>query len=228
MNVVNNQGRRLIIPDIHGCYFTFSKLLEKIHLEKHDSLFLLGDYINRGSHNKKVIDLIMQLIGNGFNIFPLRGNHEQMLLDSESHFKKSRFVFPGIKKPADLYDEENNLISTYKDFIIRLPFFYELDKFLLVHAGFNTSITDPFKDTSGMIWSDSFEYDPIKLKKKIVVHGHTPKYIDEIISAISGKNMVIPLDNGVNEHHSKGQGNLVCLDIDSMQLFVQEKSSGDF
>jgi serine/threonine protein phosphatase 1 len=222
MIIEDPNRRRLVIPDIHGCYSTLLSLLDKIRLKKEDYVFLLGDYIKRGARSREVLDLIKNLMDQGYNIFPLRGNHEQMLLDADSNFKNSRFIFPGIRKPEELYNENNQLISKYVDFLKGLPYYFELDNFLLVHAGFNTAVEDPFEDTSSMIWIDKFDYNTIKLKGKRVIHGHAPKEMEEILFNISNRSMIIPLDNGVNDSGTKTKGNLVCLDIDKMDLTIQE------
>jgi serine/threonine protein phosphatase 1 len=158
----------------------------------------------------------------GYNLFPLRGNHEQMLLDADTQFHNSRFVFPGIRKPLDLYDKDKKLLCKYFDFLMGLPFYYELDCFLLVHAGFNTTIDDPFEDKSSMVWIDNFVYDFVKLKGKYVIHGHTSIGIDLILNYISNRSRIIPLDNGINETTSETKGNLLCLDIDKMELTIQK------
>jgi serine/threonine protein phosphatase 1 len=218
----SNIRRRLVIPDIHGCCSTFLGLLEKIQLKKEDNLFLLGDYINRGPRSREVLDLIINLKDQGYNISPLRGNHEQMLLDSNSEFQNTRFILPGIRKPFGLYSESNRLLGKYADTLKGLPYYIELDSFLLVHAGFNTTIEDPFTDTESMMWIDRFEYDPMRLKGKHVIHGHTPVDIDEIFLKISNRSMIIPLDNGVYKTSCETKGNLVCLDIDRMGLTIQK------
>lgn len=74
--------RTFAIGDIHGCSKTFEKLLfEKINIQKTDQIFCIGDYIDRGENSKAAIDLILQLRQEGYSLFTLRGNHEQMLLD---------------------------------------------------------------------------------------------------------------------------------------------------
>lgn len=74
--------RTFAIGDIHGCSKTFEKLLfHKIKLQKTDQIFCIGDYIDRGENSKAVIDLILQLRQDGYNVSTLRGNHEQMMLD---------------------------------------------------------------------------------------------------------------------------------------------------
>src|SRR5688500_13625324 len=76
-------GRRWVISDIHGCLTTLKTLVEqRISLTKADQLFLLGDYIDRGKHSAGVLDYLMGLVSEGYQIYPLLGNHEQMLLDA--------------------------------------------------------------------------------------------------------------------------------------------------
>ena len=83
--------RTLAIGDIHGCYKTFKKLLlDEINIQPSDEIFCLGDYIDRGDYSKQVIDLILALRSCNYKIRTLRGNHEQMLLDSnisDKHFE---------------------------------------------------------------------------------------------------------------------------------------------
>ncbi len=222
MSLKITRGRRLVIPDIHGCYNTLIKLLSNVHVNKEDKIYFLGDYVNRGTKNKEVIDYLLNLKHQGYKLFLVRGNHEQMLLGADSQFHNSRFILPGIRKPPDLYDNNNRLFCKYSDFFNELPFYYELDSFFIVHAGFNTKIDDPFKDTSSMMWIDNFDYDPVKLKGKRVIHGHTSASMDQILSSISNKSMVIPLDNGINETNSDTKGNLLCLDIDKMEIIIQK------
>ncbi len=91
--------RKILVGDIHGCLATFECLLEQININiELDSLYLLGDYIDRGPNSKGVIDKILSLTKEGFNIKPIRGNHEQMLLsDYNSEVHKGWF---------DMADEE--------------------------------------------------------------------------------------------------------------------------
>ncbi|MFA5814000.1 MAG: metallophosphoesterase [Bacteroidales bacterium] len=71
--------RLLAIGDIHGCFNAFRTLVEqKIQIKKRDKIILLGDYIDRGTHSKEVVDYIFDLQNKGFDIVPLIGNHEAM------------------------------------------------------------------------------------------------------------------------------------------------------
>jgi serine/threonine protein phosphatase 1 len=74
--------RTFVIPDIHGCSLTLWQLLfHKLGLQKSDTLYLLGDYIDRGPDSKGVIDSILELQRDGYDVQAIKGNHEQMLID---------------------------------------------------------------------------------------------------------------------------------------------------
>ena len=228
------EGRRFVIGDIHGCYRTFKRLVEeKLELKKADHLYLLGDYIDRGPYSKAVLDYIFELQEEGYQLFPLRGNHESTLLDyavddiiyMEWHLKKNNGL--------NLMDN-NQLKVRYLEFFYQLPYYIELDDFLLVHAGFDFEQENPFIDTSSMLWrrgmqeDENFEKADKFLQGRRVIIGHQPVEIDEIEKAIAEKARVIPLDNGavyVKKHkiydHTK-MGKLCAMNLDSYALTFQE------
>lgn len=76
-------NRLFAIGDIHGCFDSFQKLIENvIDIKPNDTIVLLDDYIDRGSQSKEIVDYIIDLQNKGFNLIPLIGNHESMLLDT--------------------------------------------------------------------------------------------------------------------------------------------------
>ena len=60
-------------------------LEQKIQIKEGDKIILLGDYIDRGTQSKEVIDYIIDLKEKGIYIVPLLGNHEAMLLDANNN-----------------------------------------------------------------------------------------------------------------------------------------------
>ncbi|WP_338791482.1 metallophosphoesterase family protein [Bernardetia sp. MNP-M8] len=217
----NPDGRQLVIPDIHGCLATFKTLLNQIKLTKNDQLFLLGDYINKGKDSKGVLDLIIKLQENqdenGYQVFPLRGNHEQMFIEDYEGIKTSQFL----DKTAEFSQLEYDFVST-------LPYFYELDNFFLVHAGFNLETNNPFSDFETMLWKRDFVITDKEKENhfydKTIIIGHNPTFLDYILQDINLKAPSICLDNGCVYTKKWFLGNLLCLNLTSNEIFIQENT----
>src|SRR5262245_42780478 len=72
-------GRTIAIGDIHGCLRALDALLGAIHPGPEDTLVTLGDYIDRGSESRGVLDRLLAL-SRQCRLIPLLGNHEETLL----------------------------------------------------------------------------------------------------------------------------------------------------
>ena len=62
------------ISDIHGEYDKFTELLDKIDLRDTDTLYILGDILDRGPHPIRTLLKVMEMP----NVVCLLGNHELM------------------------------------------------------------------------------------------------------------------------------------------------------
>lgn len=62
------------MSDLHGEYEKYLAMLEKIKFSQEDTLYLLGDLVDRGPEPVKILQDIMQRP----NVYPLLGNHEVM------------------------------------------------------------------------------------------------------------------------------------------------------
>jgi len=220
-------GKRFAISDIHGCYKTLRRLVEVVlQVGKSDQLFLLGDYVDRGPSSKAVLDYIMDLQEKGYAIYPLRGNHENDLLDfskGELRFllwQLSRHKYPDIVQDGKLMDK-------YYTFFNSLPFYYELEDYYLVHAGFDFKSDKPFENKTAMLWLRYFDPPEGMLNGKRVIHGHDPVYLDEIKAHIEKGLPTIPLDNGAvyvgkNKIYDASRlGKLCAFDLDTERLYTQ-------
>jgi serine/threonine protein phosphatase 1 len=228
----NPNGRRFAIGDIHGCFNTFESLLEdKLKLTKDDQLFLLGDYIDKGYRNREVLEYILELIEDGFNIFPLIGNHEYFIIRDVqfSQLSNQTTKIGDLVESKDLLDSNGQIEPKFLKFIQGLPYYYELDDFILVHAGLDFELENPLTDKMSMIYARNFEVDPSKTQYKILIHGHTPVNLDVIEKQIknSKSKYVINLDNGcVLKHYEtssdKNVGRLCAFNLDTMELIFLE------
>ena len=223
--------RRLVIPDIHGCAKTFKNLVEKVGLTKSDTLFLLGDYIDRGPDNCGVIDFILKLQSEGYDLRPLRGNHEQEILEAFAEYDTATFRFYVRRfKSSDLLDSEGKIKEPYFGFMNQLPHYIELPDFYLVHGGINFEVERPFEDKHHLLVMRKTYYNTEKAGGRKIIFGHQPTYIEDILMAIEKRENLIPLDNGcVYKHPHKVYdctrlGKLLCLDMDSFELDFVENS----
>lgn len=227
--------RRWVIPDIHGNVNTLKQLIENvIQLTKEDSLYFLGDYIDRGSDGKSVIDYIMSIQDQRYDVHYLIGNHEEFCirsyeLDQHRCFGKSSihkdWIRYGAKATLTSFGVKRprNIDEKYIEWMRKGEYFIELDKFILVHAGLNFNIPNPFEDTNSMMWIRDFKVDIAKTGGKKIIHGHVPVEYSLIENLIRSNNYnFIALDNGVYYKSSRdGFGNLMALNIDTMELLAQ-------
>jgi serine/threonine protein phosphatase 1 len=214
--------RLIAISDIHGCFDTFYELLiGKIDLKKSDKLVLLGDYIDRGLKSKEVIDFIIDLQTTGFDVVPLRGNHEDMLIQSLKNNEMVALWYMNsgmITMESFGLTEISGFESRYITFFENLSYFLTIDRFIFVHAGFNDGIPDPFSDTGTMLWECRKEYLNPVFEGKTIIHGHRPKTLEFVLNATAQRSGVIPIDTGCIYDKELGYGILSALELNSMKL----------
>lgn len=219
-------ARRIVIGDIHGCFVTFKTLLEnQIVPSLNDYIFLLGDYVDKGPESNKTVNYILDLIDEGLKIFPLRGNHEEDILEASKDADLLKWL--AIRNPDML--KNGKIRKKHIEFFESLPYYYELPDFYLVHAGFNFKTRKPLEDTKSMLWRRMPpDTKPGFGDNKNIIHGHQPLEIDEILSRVLRRQRIIGLDNGVNYikkhkiYNYTKMGNLCALDLDTYKLYVQK------
>lgn len=213
--------RIFAIGDIHGCSRTFEAMLfDKIKIQKSDQIFCIGDYIDRGKDSKGVIDMILGLKSEGFSIFTLRGNHEQMMLDAFTDDEamdlwlnnggSATLKSFGIKSLNDLPDR-------YSSFLMETEFYFKKDKYIFVHAGLNFEKEDLFEDKDAMLWTRYFDPWQPSLGNQLLIHGHTPEPLDYIFNQTGN---CIDIDGGCVYTHKKLLGNLVAIDVNERKFIT--------
>jgi serine/threonine protein phosphatase 1 len=228
-------SKQWIIADIHGCAETLATLVEdKIRPEKNDSIYFLGDYIDRGADSKGVVDYILGLKAQGLHIETLMGNHEEVLLkihayDTETGGKapeydlKNRWFYHGGRATLHSFGIDNlaQLAPEYLHFFQNLRPYIVLDKHILVHAGLNFSLANPFTDYKSMRWIKNFNVDLAKTGSRKVIHGHVTHSLTEIDRQFAASNAIC-LDNGCVFAERSELGNLLALELNTMRLEIQE------
>ncbi|MBN2596191.1 MAG: serine/threonine protein phosphatase [Marinifilaceae bacterium] len=211
------------IGDIHGCFDSLKELVEnKIQLDKNDKLILLGDYIDRGNKSKEVVDYIIDLQEKDYNITPLIGNHELLLLETlEDEKNKPKWIQNGGDETLKSFGiiSIKDISPKYLNFFTNLMSYLSIGDFLFVHAGFNDKILNPFQDTYSMVWESQVEYLNPLLTCKTIIHGHRLITIEHCEKQINENKQVINIDTGCVYKEKVGYGKLTAIELYSKKLF---------
>lgn len=228
-----------VMGDIHGEYGAFMDLLEQIQLKETDTLYVLGDILDRGPHPIKVLLKLMEMP----NVICLVGNHELMALECLEFLMKEitdvsieeidsatlnnlvTWQYNGSKTTIDEFrslsrEMQQEVLYFIKEFSIYEEVSVNGKDYLLVHGGLGNYW--PGKDIDEyslkeLIW-DRAEYDITYFEDAYVVTGHTPT--QEIIGNprpgyIYQKNNHIAMDCGCN----RPDGRLAALCLDTGEEF---------
>ncbi len=182
------EKRIIAIGDIHGELWKLEELFNKISLNKNDRIIFLGDYIDRGSNSRGVIDYIIKLKSR-YDVITLLGNHEQFTLeliqDKRPGMIGSWFSVGGHKTLANYVDKCDNsedynfaldeLNRIHGDFLRNLKLIHEEEKYIFVHGFLSHSLDIEEQNKDSCLWARFNEIKPHK-SGKIVVCGHTPQY----------------------------------------------------
>lgn len=229
--------------DIHGEYDLFVRLLDIIKLQDQDTLYVLGDVVDRGPHPIRTLLKLMEMQ----NVVCLVGNHELMAvecleflmqeitdisiesLDEKMLDNLVTWQYNGSKTTIDEFqklsmDMQKKVISFIKDFLVYEELIIEDRNYLLVHGGLGDF--SPDKDIEDfslkeLIW-DRADYEVQYYEDRYVVTGHTPT--QDIKSNpkpgfIFCKNNHIALDCGCN----RPGGRLAAICLDTMQEYYAER-----
>lgn len=228
------------MSDLHGRYDKYLEMLEKIHFNKDDELYIIGDICDRGFESAQLFLDIMKRD----NVHCIMGNHEYMLLQAlpnsfgflqKEHGYSATLDFDfwsacgGGMTCASLVEVGTDKILEIYNYILKFPFYRVINvderKFLLVHAGFNnyerTKLLENYSPQD-FIWYGldyNAAYYPMLFDKIIV--GHTPTFLLDFnrpVSIFRGKGNVIDIDCGAVFEEDNG-GRLGCLCFNTMEEF---------
>ena len=223
--------------DLHGCFDEFIGLLKKINFSSNDTMYVLGDNIDRGP---KPVELLKYIYEHD-NIISLMGNHEEFLINYiDSNFdhtdtsswdkndgKITRFAIDTLHKDDPVLCKSiTDNIKTWDSCLI-------LEPYILCHAGYNTmklkNIPVTIESLNKMThdeftWSREDFYKYKGIDDYITIFGHTPtrnirvtlnqKQSDDIwVCGEYGDK--IGIDGAVAY-----DGQLNCINLDSMEIIV--------
>lgn len=222
---------RYVVADIHGNYDLLVKLLRKIKFSKDDTLFVLGDVIDKGKDVDKILNLLLVKMEN--NAIVLAGNHEYDFVKLMTNLIVKDASDEELINSAKNYLGVSNISIEQIDMIMNMPFYHEEDDFILVHAGVPFDIKGkmiPLEQATieDLVYDRRFKNENfLPPSTKCVIFGHTPTFY---VSGQKGKILKYQKENTVGNnpkdyykvHIDTGNyltGILGCLRLDDMQEF---------
>jgi bis(5'-nucleosyl)-tetraphosphatase (symmetrical) len=114
-----------VIGDIHGCFRTLQRLLQKIgYSTPHDRLWLVGDLVSRGPSSLEVLRWARNL---GNKVVTVLGNHDLHFL------ARALGIFPPKKKDQAFLAAEDK--TDLLEWLLGRPLVQVETPYILVHAG---------------------------------------------------------------------------------------------
>ncbi|MBQ6292692.1 MAG: serine/threonine protein phosphatase [Lachnospiraceae bacterium] len=190
-----------VMGDVHGEYEKFADLLSQIGLQDDDTLYVMGDVLDRGPHPVKVLLKLMEMP----NAFCLLGNHELMALeclpflmqeitdDSIGAVTADRlkalasWMQNGCQTTLEEFraldrETQEEVLDYLRDLLLYAEVEAGGGKYFLVHAGLgNFAPEKPIEAYSlyDLVWQRA-DYGRRYFADKTLVTGHTPtQNIDE-------------------------------------------------
>ncbi len=161
-----------VMSDIHGEADRFHLMLEKIQFSKEDTLYILGDVVDRGPNGISLLREIMETS----NVTMLLGNHEYMMLQYMSSSASETDIrrwnrngnAPTLAAYHCLGDQERQKILCY---LRTLPTHLEVTvngkQFYLVHGFPGATVHDE-------VWGRPTRSTPNPVPDHQLIIGHTP------------------------------------------------------
>ena len=132
--------RRIFIGDVQGCRVEFEELLERLRFDPAaDTLFPVGDLVNRGPDSLGVLRLAKRL---GAEL--VLGNHDVHLLQRAAGLRAEK---PGDTLDGVLAAEECKELLAW---LSAQPFVRHLEGVWLVHAALHPRWRDPVRELAGV------------------------------------------------------------------------------
>lgn len=224
-----------VLSDIHGHWPRFRSILKQIHLQPEDTLYVLGDVIDRYPHGLRVLRQIMAME----NAKMLLGNHEYMLLRAlgrprDDNADDGRALAHWYRNGGGVtHSHWKRLRKTMREeifsYLLGLPLYYDVQvgntRYKLVH----TALAEDFdgqlpylNPTHYAVWKRQ-ELDAPTPADYTLIFGHsaTNHYQDNYPMELWYGSGRIGIDCGCGYSEGSG-GRLACLRLEDGAVFYSE------
>lgn len=224
-----------VMSDLHGCYKKYIQMLEKISFCEKDTLYILGDVVDRGKNGMK----ILLDIAKRENMVLMLGNHDlqaRILLSNLYKIKDTDcskelievyklWISDGgdttMKEFLSLTEEKQEIVlNVLQKALISKEIEVNGESYLLSHTVPEVDIICDYEEwTIEDYTMKEADYDEIYFDEKYIITGHTPTmYIDKNAKGkIWMGNNHIAIDCGAVFGNPLG-----CLCLDTFEEFYVE------
>jgi len=236
-----------VISDIHGNTRRFNSIMEQIKLQQEDTLYVLGDVVDRYSDGIKILRQIMKMP----NAKMLLGNHEYMMLNAidpveeiddweQERAMRLWYRNGGYVTHNYLKHIRKDIRREVFDFLRALPINISIEvngkKYLLVHGSPLENYSWIYREYETKekfaVWERWQPTDGVP-EDHTLIFGHTPTihFQDNDPLEIVVYDNAIGIDCGagfpVSQFKGETIGRLACLRLDDMQVFYSTEEGVD-
>lgn len=170
-------GRTYVMSDIHGMAELLERMLRKISFSPEDTLYILGDMIDRGPDPAGVIELA----ASRENIVALKGNHEDMFAEwYEYTADKSEGYFYNTYRILMSRASTREKLPEYVRWMKKLPLYKKVKIkdtcYILAHAS-TQGVFELWKKKDMFLWESEVTGDGKSFPGYISIVGHVPAFI---------------------------------------------------
>lgn len=235
-----------VMSDLHGCYHEYLEMLNKINFSQHDTLYILGDVVDRGPQPIYILkDMMLRK-----NVIPILGNHDfiayQLLtklnveitaenvesyLDEETMLAYMDWIKDGGQTTFHQFqqlsrNERKKILDYFQEFLLYEEITVNHKDYVLVHAGLNhfeeNKPLEHYHLTDFIFYRT--DYHRIYYKNKYLITGHTPTLLirDDRQPLIYQGNNHIAIDCGCTFGKR-----LACYCLDNQNVFYVDAKKDD-
>lgn len=227
---------KYVMSDLHGCYGKYKEMLSLIEFRREDTLYILGDVIDRGPDG---VEILLDMMARP-NVIPLLGNHEYMAavclpwlledvtgqsldaLDEEQLAFLQSWIANGggpTLRALEALDRagREDLLDYLREMELYVSLKVQGKRFLLMHSA--PKPFDPKKKLKDYALKDFLfgrpDPDAVYFPDRLLISGHTP------VSFLGGGNSIFHQKTWLDVDCGcvfRG-GRLACLCLDTMEEF---------
>lgn len=208
----------LIFSDLHGCYYTFLRLLAKC--PSNEQIVFCGDLIDRGPHSREMIEYAME-----HKVPTVCGNHEDMALYWHGRVESSLYGDPAVwcmnggmdtlkswmGTPLPRDPTKWRLPDDVLDWMQALPYYLEYDGLLVSHTGHGKTKGKGGSEYSHPLWRRDTQFPDDGVHR---VFGHTQE-TEPVLTESWSK-----IDTGA-AYKGRGMGTMTAFHWPSKQVIQQ-------